>query len=389
MPSDKVYHDRNLQIIFGITLMAVLGVSSVAPALPTIMQTLQISHTQVALLISVYTLPGIFLSPVAGILSDRVGRKRLVVPALFFFGITGGACALTTSLSMLLVLRAFQGFSAAILGTLNLTLIGDLFSGTRRAEAMGINASILSFGTFSYPLIGGTLATFAWNYPFLMPLVAIPVGFLALRYLNNPEPKSQGSLTSYLSGAWSYLKDPKVQSVFLLTVIGFGLLYGVMITYNPLYLNSAFGASPFTIGIISASMSLVTALVASQLGRLAKVFSMASLMKLGFLVMALPMAAIPLIPNLGLEVLPVVVWGAGWAIVFPAVQVYLTTKAPPEYRAIFMALNGTTLYLGQTIGPVFMGMAFTLGGYEAIYFSGAAVALLVAAVGFIGGRIMR
>ena len=61
-------------------------------------------------------------------------------------------------------------------------------------EAMGLNGSVLSVGTTSYPLIGGALATFAWNYPFLLALAAVPVGFLVLRFLHNPEPHSKASL---------------------------------------------------------------------------------------------------------------------------------------------------------------------------------------------------
>lgn len=71
--------------------MAVLGVSSVTPAFPAIARELGVSSGQVGLLITVFTLPGIVMAPVLGILSDRHGRKKILVPALLLFGIAGGA----------------------------------------------------------------------------------------------------------------------------------------------------------------------------------------------------------------------------------------------------------------------------------------------------------
>jgi len=161
-----VLKDKNLHIIFGITLSAVMGVSSIAPALPVIARALDVTTDQIGLLITVFALPGILLTPFLGVLADRFGRKRILIPSLLLYGIAGVACAFTTSFSDLLWLRFLQGAGSAALGALNITLIGDLFQGNRRATAMGYNGSVLSVGTAVYPAIGGLLAAFAWNYPF-------------------------------------------------------------------------------------------------------------------------------------------------------------------------------------------------------------------------------
>ena len=106
----KVYKDHNLHVLWGVTLMAVLGVSSVTPAFPRIVQELGVSSGQVGLLITGFTLPGIVLTPVLGVLSDRYGRKKLLVPALLLFGVAGGACALARSFELLLALPSFRGW---------------------------------------------------------------------------------------------------------------------------------------------------------------------------------------------------------------------------------------------------------------------------------------
>lgn len=117
-----VYKDHNLHVLFGVTLMAVLGVSSITPALPEIRQAFGVTTGQVGLLITAFTLPGIALTPVLGALSDRHGRKKILAPALLLFGLAGGLCVFARSFELLLALRFLQGMGASALGTLNVTV---------------------------------------------------------------------------------------------------------------------------------------------------------------------------------------------------------------------------------------------------------------------------
>ena len=88
MPTDgdKVYRDRNLWMVFLVTFMSILGISSISPILPLISQELLVSPQQVGLLLAVLTLPGVVLSPIFGALGDRIGRKRILVFSLTPFG---------------------------------------------------------------------------------------------------------------------------------------------------------------------------------------------------------------------------------------------------------------------------------------------------------------
>jgi len=104
----RLYQDKNLQLIFAITLMAVMGVSSIVPALPDVMEGLDFTPATIGLVVSVFTLPGVILAPVVGVLADRVGRKVVLVPSLFIFGGFGFACFFAQDMTQLLVLRFFQ-----------------------------------------------------------------------------------------------------------------------------------------------------------------------------------------------------------------------------------------------------------------------------------------
>jgi MFS family permease len=119
----KAYKDRNLHVVFAVTLMAVLETSSVTPAFPEIVQELGISSGQVGLLITVFTLPGVLLTSVWGVLSDRFGRRKILIPSLMLFGIAGGACAFVRDFELLLMLRAVQGVGAAALRAINVTML--------------------------------------------------------------------------------------------------------------------------------------------------------------------------------------------------------------------------------------------------------------------------
>lgn len=355
--------------------MVVLGVSSITPAFPKIRQVLGISGGQVGLLITFYTLPGIALAPVLGVLADRFGRKRILVPSLFLFAIAGTACALARDFSLLLALRALQGMGGAALGSLNTTIIGDLYSGRRRVQAMGLNASVLSIGTASYPTVGGALALLGWRYPFLLPAAALPIGILVLTYLKNPEPRNFQGLREYLKGTWGYLRDIKVAALFAAGVLTFVILFGAYLTYFTLLLGDSFGASPLIIGLIMSSMSLTTGAVSSQLSKIQRWLPLGTTIRLAFVIYALALALIPLMPSLWLLVIPAIVFGIAQGANIPSLQTAVAGLSPLEYRAAFMSLNATMMSLGQTIGPPLLGIVYVYRGIDATFFAAAGLAL--------------
>lgn len=369
-----LYLDPDLQIIFSVTLMAVLGVSSVTPAFPKIGRAFDLSSQAVGNLITAFTLPGVLLTPILGILADRYSRKKTLIPSLMTFGLAGSACALVRDFALLLVLRFIQGIGAAALSVLYITLIGDLYSGKDRSAAMGYNASVLSVGTAAYPAIGGALATLGWYYPFTLPILAIPIGFLVIFTLENPEPRQEQRLQRYLQQAWASIKHGQSIALFVLTLLTFVILYGAYLTYLPFLMESAFQASPFTIGITMSGMSLATALTSSQLGKLVRVCSEKLLIQIASGLYALALLMIPLVPNLLVLWIPVILFGVAQGLSIPNLQTLLASLAPIEHRGAFLSVNGLVLRLGQTLGPPLMGMASSMGGIDTTFYGGAVIA---------------
>ena len=371
----RVYKDRNLHVLWGVTLMAVLGTSSITPAFPTIVRELGVSSGQVGLLITVFTLPGIVMTPLLGVLSDRYGRKKILVPALLLFGIAGGACAFARDFNVLLALRFFQGMGAAALGTLNVTVIGDIYDGRERSSALGYNSSVLSAGTASYPAIGGLLATFGWFYPFALPLAAIPIAIVVLFSLHNPEPRNDDRLGDYFGSVWENLHDREVFGLIGASLLTFIVLFGPQISYLPILMNARFDAPSYVIGAVLSSASVTTALTSTQLGRLTRRFSEKGLLKVAFVLYAIALIVVAFTPSLPLLVLPAVLFGVAQGINLPNVFSLLNAHAPTENRGAFMAANGMSLRAGQTIGPLFMASAAGTLGLTGAYLAAASLAL--------------
>jgi ACDE family multidrug resistance protein len=369
--------DPNLHVIFSISLIVVMGVSSLTPVFPMVVKEFGISPEAVGLLITLYALPGIFLTPVYGILADRFGRKTVLVPALVLFALAGSACALAQDFQTLLVLRFLQGMGGASLGFLTATLVGDLFEGDRRTEAMGYKHSALSLSSAILPTIGGGLALIGWYAPFALPILGLGVGALVLYSLELKPTRPQESLFSYLGEAWAGMKSPRVIGLYLATLLSFVVLYGAYMTFIPLLLAGRFGSAPPAIGMVMTIGSLTTAVTASRLGFLSRRIPPDRLLPVAFVLFAVSFLIIPWAQGYWWVALAVGVFGIGQAWNYAVVLTLLAGEAPDEHRAVFMGVNGMVIRIGQAMGPVLMAAVFAMGGMDSVFFSAAGICLVV------------
>lgn len=378
----KLYRDTNLQILSGVILMLVLGVSSIMPVLPKLMETMNIPARSIGLVISAFTFPAIVIAPVAGFLADRFGRKRILTVSLLIFGIFGACCVFAWDFRSLLVFRFFQGLGVGPLGVLYATIIGDLYGDDERTHALAICAMVLSCGTAFFPVIGGGLAMLGVRYPFILPAVAVPLAFLVSRYLDNPEPSERQSLDEYIQGAVTVIRSPKVAGLLLITLLTSSLMFGPFITYLPVLMSDKFAPPPALIGLVLSFSSLFTALAASQIGRMLTRWSEITLLRMGFVLYIVCMAMIPFMPTLWSFILPVSIFGAAMGLNAP-VRISLLSGLPTmETRAAVMAVNAVMLRLGQTLSPILMGLIVVSFGIETVYAAGCAIGIGLLALAF-------
>ncbi len=380
-------NNKNLTIIFLTTLMAVLGVASITPAFPSIIKHFNISPIQVTLLITIFTLPGIFLAPVVGILADRIGRKIILIPSLFLFGIAGAGCFFTKNWEVLLALRFIQGIGAASLGSLNVTLIGDLYEGKKRSEIMGYNASVLSLGTALYPTIGGALAMVGWQFPFLLPLLAIPVALSAIFLLKTPEPKKLQNFKDYLQKTWKNINQKSVWGIFIINVLLFVILYGAFLSYFPQLMEERLHATALHIGLFMSGFSIIAAITASQKKQIDRNISVKTQLNLGFILYIISMIILSFANTWWQLIIPLITFGIAHGILIPGIQTLLVGFASLNERAGFMSINSMVLRIGQTVGPMFIGLFYALGGIDIAFIGGALVALVMLLISFFMVRI--
>lgn len=382
-------YKKNLTVIFLTTLMAVMGVASITPAFPSIQEHFGITPTQVTLLITVFTLPGIVLSPVAGILADRFGRKTILLPSLFLFGLAGAACFFTENWKVLLLFRFIQGIGVSSLGSLNITIIGDLFSGEKRGAVMGYNASVLSIGTASYPAIGGALAMAGWQFPFLLPLFAIPTGLMVIFWLKNPEPDKQQSFKEYLKKTWKNINKKTVWGLFIINILIFVVLYGAYLSYFPEMMKERLDANAFQIGVFMSGISLVTAIVSSQIKKINRKIIPKTQLNISFTLYMVSMLSLAFVSDWWHLVFPIVTFGMAHGMIIPGIQTLLVGFAPLSERAGFMSINSMVLRIGQTTGPVLISFFYTLGGTEIAFAGGAIVSAVMLLVSLTMVKIER
>jgi MFS family permease len=376
-----------LHVVLASSLMGVMGVSLISPTLPAIRQVLGVTETQVSLLLTAFSLPGIVLAPLIGILADRYGRRAVLVPCLVGYGLAGGSVVLVRSFEVILALRVVQGAAASGLVTLAVTLIGDTFAGRQRNQLMGINGAVISVGTASYPLLGGALAEVTWTAPFALYLLGVPVGLLALRALaDTATDGGEGAATDdarglgYLRGVVAAVPTRRALLVYGTYVAVFVVLYGAVLTTLPLLLSREYGLSAFGNGLILTASSAMTGLVSANNGRLAGRFSNERLVGFGFLAYGIGLLGVWLAGSPAGTGLAILAFGTGMGLTLPSLDTATSSLAGREYRGGVTSLRTTAIRTGQTIGPPLFTTVAVVTGDRPLLFAAGAATLAVGAV---------
>ncbi|MCE1163876.1 MAG: MFS transporter [Bacteroidetes bacterium] len=341
--------------------MAILGIVSVTPSLPYIAADLNVTADRIGLVVSLFALPGIFFTPVYGVLADKYGRKNVLVPSLFLFGVFGTAGFFVRDFNLLLLFRFVSGMGAASLGALNVALIGDLFPAETRGKVVGYNNSALNFGTTIVPIAGGMLAKIHWNYVFLLPLLAVALALFILFSFKEPVTAERKSV-SYFREFVKAVKDFKILMIFLVNVLVYIIHFGSVWTYIPFIIEKKFLSSSVINGFVLAGLSLTASFVSIFFGRLTKNMSQARIFVYSFVLTSSALFAVTLINEWHLLFLPMIIYGAGFGMILPNIQTLVISLAPENQRGALVSINRTVSLLGQFLGPVISGFILYLSG---------------------------
>lgn len=146
--------------------------------------------------------------------------------------------------------------------------------------------------------------------------------------MRNPKPAGSGDLKEYFGIVAKNLKDRRVIGLFAASLVTFTILYGPHITYLPILMDQYFGASPLLTGVMVSSSSVVTALTSTQLGRLTSIVPEKILICVSFVLYAVALSIVPLVPALSLLLVATAIYGFAQGINIPNIVSLLHRICP-------------------------------------------------------------
>lgn len=373
---------KALALVYLSSVMIIMGVNFIQPALPAMIEPLGISEAALGLVMTVYTAPAILLSPLFGIVADLYGRRLLLAWGLVLFGLSGAAVGFAPDFTWVLILRAIQGIGFSAVIPLTIVLIGDLLEGDSEVGGQGLKVFLDRVGYLILPPLGGLLATIAWFWPFFFYALAVPLGLCALIWM----PETKGEVDT---GTWSYLgnmlrlaRHPRLMVAFSAGFLRFFLDYGFL-TYFPLFLVRAHGISTATAGLLYAFFSVGAMLTSSQAGRLSAGRDKAQLLFVAFLVSGLALVAVPFAPGVLLAGATLFFYGLANGVISPMQKSLLTQNAPVELRGGIVSFDRLIQQVSKTVSTSVVGLLLVVTELTTIFWllgilSLASVALMAA-----------
>lgn len=342
-----------LWLIFAVTVTGVIANSVLTANLPDILADLGQTDSRAGILVAVGPLPGVVMAPIVGVLADRFGRRRILVPCLVLFGLGALMSSVAPSFGLLLFARFLQGVGGAGLINLAVVLIGDHWTGLERTKLIGRNSAVLTVGLLVLPSFGGFIGEVAsWRYALALGVVSLPLSVVAWQTLPTTRPGTERTIGDQLRGAVAVLRQPTVLTILLSGVLLFTVIFGVFLTALPVHLEDEFGLGPGSRGLVLSVFAIGASVTAFNLGRIRQRVGARQLLVASSILIAVAAAAIGVAPTVALVVLAAVLYGLGDGAAIPALQDLITSSAPDDQRASVMAAWVSGIRLGQTVGPI-------------------------------------
>lgn len=357
-----------------VPFIMVLGNSMLIPVLPTIKSVLGLTQTQVGLLITAFSVPAGIAIAFAGFLSDRLGRKAVIAPALIIYGIGGllaGAAALFLAKPYLGILggRVIQGIGAAGTAPVAMALAGDIFQSKERSKALGLLEASNGLGKVVSPVFGALAALITWFTPFFAyAILAFPAAVMIWFLVKEPEADRKGtSIKQYLGKLGRIFENKGVSlgAAFFAGSVVLFTLFGVLFFLSDL-LEKRFGIDGLPKGGLLAIPVLAMATTSYLSG--AALQKRNNLMKAavvaGLVLGAAAMAVVPFFfSKTVVFFLAIILVGVGNGLVLPALNTLITSSAALTERGMVTSAYGAVRFFGVAGGPPVFGALMGSGPF--------------------------
>lgn len=355
---------KNLYILAFSLVVVMLGFGIVIPIMPFYVERLGAGGTELGLLVASYAVMRLICGPLWGSLSDRVGRKPVLMVGIFGYGISMILFGLATELWMLFLFRVLSGILSSAASPTTMAYIGDSTPEKERSQGMGVLGAAVGVGTIFGPGLGGLLAGENLALPFF---IAGGMSFLALLLIWLFLPESLSMEDRQRIGVRERLHAREVWqaasgSIGGLLLMAFLASFGLTAFFGifGLYALEKYSAGPAAVGGIIMLFGLVTAIAQGLLigpltkhwGEKAVIQGALAVATAGFLFISLSGTLVMFLITTGILTLAV-------AVLAPAVSALTSSQTKLE-QGLTMGLSNAAQSLGRVAGPLLAGIAFDL-----------------------------
>ncbi|WP_444899898.1 MFS transporter [Microbulbifer sp. VAAC004] len=332
--------------------LTIMSGATIAPSLPAL-EAHFAQHEDIALLSRlILSLPALMIAlfaPIAGFISDRYGRRKLLLLAVTVYALAGISALLQESLVGLLASRILLGIAVAGTMTSVTALVGDYFSPIQRQTYMSQQGAFISLGGVVFLLAGGLLADLHWRAPFAIYAVALLLIPAVLRFL--PEPK-RNSIEPLPNNVTNGNPDWPAFALLLGAALLNSLIFFLIPTQLPFLLKEIGADTPSLAGIAIAASNLMGALASLVFYPLARNYlGKSGVFVLGFTVMACGMGLIAEADSFNAIIMATAIYGCGMGTLIPHIFATGLESATPNIRGRISGALAASVFIGQFISP--------------------------------------
>lgn len=367
---------RPLLVLFLTVVLDLVGFGIVIPLMTFYAEGFHATGVQVTLLMACYSFAQFFAAPLWGQLSDRVGRRPVMLISIALTAVMLAGFASATSLALLFVFRTLHGIMTANIATAQ-ACVADLTTRENRARGMGMIGAAFGIGFTIGPFIGGEMAQTSLSAPIWLAAGLSALNFLlALVFL--PETRHAGSDAAHRpinpAALIDALRHPALGLCILLVFVQV-FSFALMESTFTLFAEHEHGLRPQDVGRLFGLVGIIGIVVQGGLiGRIVQRFGEAPLVPLGLGLLAGAIALMPLVPLGGL----MVVFGliaVGQGLANPSLQAIISKTATARDQGSVLGSSQSMSALARATGPALGGVLFDRVGHGTPFF---AAALLLA-----------
>ncbi|KPF80505.1 multidrug transporter [Brevundimonas sp. AAP58] len=362
---------RALVVLFAIVFINLVGFGLVVPLLPFFGDSLNAEAWQVALMFSAYSIGQFFAEPFWGRLSDRIGRKPVLLITVCANAVGYLMLAFVPNIWLAIAVRLFTGLGAGNVSTVQ-GYVADVTPPEKRAGRMGLIGAAFGAGFIAGPGLSGILVRedmgrLGYQLPIfaacgLAVLAAIGVVlFLKESLVKSATPPKR---TPFLGGVRDAAANPVISRVIVVTLIymagfsgmesTFGLWTGARYDWGAREVAFAFMA----VGIVSViSQTAIT-------GRLARRFGESRVLAGGCLLFGVGLLGQMFSPGAWFVTVAMIIGGFGMAMTMPNISAMISKASPPDRQGAMLGLNMAASSSGRIVGPIVAGAMFSGLGHD-------------------------